>query len=173
MNTLRAGQPRNPGSFQGKGKNIALPRFARLALGPIQSPLQWLMEISGQGMKLTAHLNLAPRSRVHGAISLLFPRPSCLVQGLYLFLHSMWHTLPLFVLQFTSWVILRLPIPAALRHYNFPVGNYVTCIQNCNNIFVLSLIECRISGNAPYGDQDGWSGLSQTLDEIPYNLSTR
>jgi len=82
MNTLRAGQPRNLGSFTGKGKSIALSQFARLALGLTQSYLQWLMEINGQAMKLTAHLNLAPRLKVHGAISPLHHKLSYLVQGL-------------------------------------------------------------------------------------------
>jgi hypothetical protein len=36
-------------SIIGKGKNIALPQFARPVLVPTQSPLHWLMEISGRG----------------------------------------------------------------------------------------------------------------------------
>jgi len=104
---LRAGQTRNLGSIRGKGKNIALAQFARPVLGPTQSSLHWLMEISGRSMKLTAHLNLALRSRVNGAISPLTHGPSYIVQELYLFLHFIWHTLPLLVLQVTSWAILR------------------------------------------------------------------
>jgi len=164
MNTLRGGQPRNLGSFTGKGKNIALSQFARLALGPTQSPLQWLMEISGQAMKLTAHLNLAPRSKVHGAISPLhhkfhilyrdctFSFILCgkLCHSLFSKLHHGWYYVCLYLQCFVT-TIFRLE---------------VTCIQNCNDLFVLSLIRCRISDNPPTGDQDGWSGLSQTLDEI-------
>jgi hypothetical protein len=84
-----------------QGKNIALPQFARPVLRPTQSRLHWLMEISGRRMKLTAHLNLAPRTRVHGTISPLIRRPSSIVQELYLFLHFIWRTLPLLVLQVT------------------------------------------------------------------------
>jgi hypothetical protein len=125
VNTLRAGQTRNHGSITGKGKNSALPQFARPLLGPTKYPLHWLMEISGRGMRLTAHLNLARRSRVHGAISPLTHRPSYIVQERYLFLHFIWRTLPLLDLQVTSWAILRLPISAMLRRRNFPVGNYL------------------------------------------------
>jgi hypothetical protein len=100
-------------------------QFARSVQGATQSPLHWLMEISGRGMKLTAHLNLAPRSRVHGAIYPPTHRPSYIVQVLYLFLHFVWHTLPLLVLQVASWAILRLPISAMLRRHSFTVGNYL------------------------------------------------
>jgi hypothetical protein len=92
VTTLRAGQWGNRGSNTGKGKNSPFS-------GPIQSPVQWVMEISGRGMKLTTHLNLLPRSRVHGAISPLPHMPSWLVQGLHLFLHFTWHTLPLLVMK--------------------------------------------------------------------------
>jgi len=74
VNTLRAGQTRILGSITGKGKHMDLPQFARPVLGPTQSPLHCLLEIRGRDMKLTAHLNLAPRSRVHGAISPLTHR---------------------------------------------------------------------------------------------------
>jgi hypothetical protein len=124
VDTLRARQTRNLGSITGKGKNIALPQFARPVLGPTQYPLHWLMEIRGRGMKPTAHLNLAQRSRVHGAITPLTHRPSYIVQELYLFLHCIWHTLSL-VLQVTSWAILRLPIFAMLRRHSFLFGNYL------------------------------------------------
>lgn len=129
------------------------------------------MEISGRGIKLTAHLNLAPRSRVHGAISPLTHRPSYIVQELYL--------------SFTLYGTLCHSLFCKLHHGRYYVCLYlqyfvatvflleIICVQNYNNLFVVSLTKCRISGDDPTGDKDGWPGLSQTLHEIPYNLLTR
>jgi hypothetical protein len=42
---------------------------SRPPLGATQPPIQWLPGALSLGVKLTTHLHLVPRSRMHGAIS--------------------------------------------------------------------------------------------------------
>jgi hypothetical protein len=56
------------GSFPGRGKIFLFSTSSRSALGPTQPPIQlepelFAREQSGQGLKLTTHLHLVPRSR--------------------------------------------------------------------------------------------------------------
>jgi hypothetical protein len=56
--------------------------MSRLALGPSQYPIQWLMGVLSmkvgqqQGMKLTTHIHLVPKSRIGGDKSQLPCMPS-------------------------------------------------------------------------------------------------
>jgi hypothetical protein len=62
---------------------------SRPALGPIQSPIQWILGTLSPGVKLTTHIHLVPKSRMHGTIP---PPPSMSSwHGASL---SMWTTLP-------------------------------------------------------------------------------
>jgi hypothetical protein len=56
-------------------------KMSRLALGPTQYPIQWLMgvlslKVGQQGMKLTTHIHLVPKSRIGGDKSHLPYMPS-------------------------------------------------------------------------------------------------
>jgi len=65
--------------------NFLFDSVSRLALGPTQLPIQWywglLWGVSGWGMKLTTHLQLVPRLRMHGA---MLPLPQHIFMAWYL-----------------------------------------------------------------------------------------
>jgi hypothetical protein len=64
----------------GRGKIFLFSTVSKLALGLIQPSIQWelghfLQGLSGQGVKLTTHLHLVPRSRM---VELYFHSTICL-----------------------------------------------------------------------------------------------
>jgi hypothetical protein len=71
---LRAGQPGDRGSIPGRGERIfPLDSVSRPALGSTQPPVQWVLGVlppglkNGQGVTLTTHPHLLPRSRMSGS----------------------------------------------------------------------------------------------------------
>jgi hypothetical protein len=144
VTTMRAGQRGNLCSNAGEVKNISF-----LQAHPVSSLMG--NRDSVRSMQLTTRINPVPKSRMHGAIPPLPHMPSWLVQGLHLFLHFMWHTLPLLVMKVPSWQMLRLPVSAIYHEHNFQLHVYRTAIIS----LVVSLIKCHISGDAPAGDRDG------------------
>ena len=77
MTRLHVTWPRNHGSISRRTKDFSL-LHNRLPLAPTQSPIQWVplglpSGYSGQGVKLTTHLQLVPGLRMSGAIPLLHP----------------------------------------------------------------------------------------------------
>jgi hypothetical protein len=73
-NGLRAGQ--SVFDSRQREENFLFSTASRPALRPTQTTIQWSpgalsLGLSGKDVKLTTHLQLVPRSRIHGAISLL------------------------------------------------------------------------------------------------------
>jgi hypothetical protein len=88
---LRAGRLRDRGSSPGRVKNFHFSISSRPALGSTQPPIQWVpgalsRGYSGRGVKLTAHLQLVPRSRICGSIYPLPHVPSWHNASLYSFI---------------------------------------------------------------------------------------
>jgi hypothetical protein len=90
---LRAGRP---GFDSRQDQEIFLFSTAiRLALGPTQSPIQWVpgaisLGINRPGVKLTTHLHLVPRSKIVELYLQSFPNTSLCLNWL-----SAWTILPL------------------------------------------------------------------------------
>jgi hypothetical protein len=68
---LRAGRPGDWGSIPGRGERIfPLTSVSRPALGPTQTPIQWVPAVLSAGLKrdrgvtLTTHPHLVPRSKM-------------------------------------------------------------------------------------------------------------
>jgi hypothetical protein len=60
------------GSSPRKGLgNFLFTTASRPALEPAKPPIQWVPGALPQGVKLTTHLHLVPKSRKHGAMPLL------------------------------------------------------------------------------------------------------
>jgi hypothetical protein len=68
---LQDGRPGDRGSIPGRGERIfPVACVSRLSLGPTQPPIQWVPEVlspglkHGQGVTLTTHPHLVPKSRM-------------------------------------------------------------------------------------------------------------
>jgi hypothetical protein len=60
------------------GQEFSLLHSVQSVLAPTQRPIQWVLGLSGRGVKLTSHLNLVPKSRICGSIHPFTHTPSWL-----------------------------------------------------------------------------------------------